>query len=242
MTTSNHQLLNNISHKDLYIDTNHHPDFGDTASYTTIVDSEFRSIQAHYPIFFRKNANTSQFEAVALFGFAKQENLFLDQQGWHANYVPLSIQRRPFLIGFQETNEQGIIEKQPMVHIDMNSKRVNKTQGQQVFLDQGGQSDYLQKISSILMAIHDGHQSTKLFIDELLEHDLIEAVSVKVQLNDGSNHELASLYTINEEKLSKLDNATLSHFHQQGYLQHIYMVLASMSHISDLIDKKNQQL
>lgn len=237
-----HQLLNNIDHKDLRVITKHHPDFGDTASYTTVLDSEFRHLQAYYPIFFRKNSNTAQFEAISLFGFAQQENLFLDNQGWHANYIPLTIRRRPFLIGFQEHNDNGEIIQEPMVHIDMESPRVSQTEGEQVFLAQGGQSDFLETISNILMAIHQGHDSTKLFIDSLLEYELIESVDIKVQLNDGSNHELTNLYTINEEKLAELSDATLITFHKKGYLQHIHMILASLSHIPELIDKKNKLL
>lgn len=239
---SNHQILDNITHKDTRVITEHHPDYGDTASYTTITVPEFRHVQAHYPIFFRKNTQTAQFEAIALFGFAEQENLFLDNQGWHANYVPLSIQRRPFLIGFQEKNHEGVIETVPMVHIDMDNPRINETHGEHVFLEQGGQSDYLQKISNILMAIHQGHEESKRFIDILLTHDLIESVNIKVQLNDGSNHELGSLYTINEEKVAALTAETLHDFHQKGYLQAIYMVFASHAKITELIDKKNNLL
>lgn len=239
---SDHQLLNNINHKDLRINTTHHPEFGDTASYTTIVDAEFRHVQAHYPILFRKNANTAQFEAISLFGFAQEENLFLDDNGWHANYIPLTIRRRPFLIGFQEQEQDGQIITEPMVHVDMESKRVNTTDGEAVFLHQGGQSDYLQKISSILMSIHQGHQTTAVFINTLLEHELIESVDIKVQLNDGSKHEITSLYTINEEKLAGLSNDTVISFHKQGYMHNIYMILASLSHIPDLIEKKNKLL
>lgn len=239
---SDHQLLNNISHKDLRINTTHHPEFGDTASYTTVVDAEFRHVQAHYPILFRKNTNTAQFEAIALFGFAQEENLFLDNSGWHANYIPLTIRRRPFLIGFQEKNLDGEIVNEPMVHVDMESPRVNTSAGESVFLAQGGQSDYLQQVSSILMSIHQGHQSTAVFISTLLEHELIESVDIKVQLNDGSKHEINSLYTINEEKLASLSDDTIVTFYKKGYMNHIYMILASLSHIPDLIEKKNKLL
>ena len=54
-----------------------------------------------------------------MFGFDQQENLFLSVSGWDANYIPLTIQRRPFLIGFQEQNINGVVEREPVVHIDM---------------------------------------------------------------------------------------------------------------------------
>lgn len=236
----NHQLLDNVAHKDLRIITEHNPEYEDNASYTRVITAEFQQIQAEYPLFFRKNSDTGQFETIALFGFAEQENLFLDDNGWHANYIPLTIQRRPFLIGFQEDNE--LIAQQPVVNIDMDSPRVNTCKGESVFLAQGGQSPFLQRISSVLNTIHQGHKETKTFIDTLLEYELIESVAIKVELNDGSKNELAGLYTIHEENVANLRDEALNNLHQQGYLKHIHMILASMSNMTSLIEKKNQRL
>ena len=238
----NHQLLDNLSHNDLRVITEHKPEYGDIASYTNVFVSEFRDVQAHYPIFFRKNGETGQFEAIALFGFAEQENLYLDSDGWHAGYIPLTIQRRPFLIGFQNVNEGGIVTQQSVVHIDMDSPRISTTEGEAVFLPHGGQSPYLQRISSVLKTIEEGHQQTKMFIDTLLTNELIEPISIKVQLNNGSNNELGGLYTVNEEKVAELSGDALTSLHQQGYLQNIHMILASMSNMTSLIEKKNQGL
>lgn len=238
----NHQLLDNITHKNLRVQTHHHPRFGDTSSYSRLFISEFRHAQGDYPILFRKHSETAQFEAIALFGFAAEENLFLDEKGWHASYIPLAIQRRPFLIGFGHDPHSPVAEPRPMVHVDMDSPRLSDTEGEAVFLEQGGQSDYLQRISAVLNAIHLGDAQTKDFIDTLLTHELIEAVSIRVKLNDGSNNELNSLYTINEDKLAQLPAEVLISLFKQGYMQHIYMVIASMAAMSRLIELKNQQL
>ncbi|MFT4993220.1 MAG: hypothetical protein ACI965_000238 [Paraglaciecola sp.] len=236
-----HQLLDNVSHKDLRIITEHKPEYGDTASYTTVFVSELRDVQGHYPLFFRKNSETAQFEAIALFGFAEQENLYLDDMGWHASYIPLTIQRRPFLIGTQNINTHGILTEQTVVHIDMDSPRISSSEGEMVFLPQGGQSPFLQGISSVLKNIDEGHQQTRAFIDVLLANDLIEAVSIKVQLDNGSQNELGGLYTINEEKVAGLSSEPLNSLHQQGYLHNIHMILASMSNMTALIEKKNKK-
>ncbi len=239
---SNHQVLDNITHKDLCIMTEHKPEYGDLASYTNIVISEFRQVQHCYPIFFMKNAKTAEFEAIALFGFSEEENLFLDEQGWQANYIPLSIQRRPFLIGFQENNEQGVMTEEAVVYVDMDSPRVSEQKGEKVFLEQGGQSDFLQKRCAILNEIHQGRQHTAEFIEALLTVNLIESVSIKVELKNGSVHQLNSLYTVNEEAVAQLTGEKLIEFQQKGYLFLLHMVMASTSNLSQLIDKKNQAL
>lgn len=235
----NHQLLDNITHKDVHIITEHGAEYGDNSSYSHVFIEEFQDVQAHYPIFFQKNAKTGQFETIALFGLAGEENLFVNESGWQANYIPLSIKKRPFLIGFQETVDNGVVSQEPVVHIDMDSPRISYNQGEMIFLAQGGQSPYLQQITSTLVAVNQGHEQTKVFVDSLLQYDLLEAVEIKVTLDDGSNHSMDFLYTINEEKVANLSDETVLTLHKDGYLKSIHMVLASMSNMSDLIEKKN---
>lgn len=242
----NHQLLDNVTHKDLKVIANMRPGLGDDVSFSNVFVSEFREVQGFYPIFFHKHSETGQFESIAMLGFGDSENLFLDDNGWQANYIPLSIQRRPFLIGFQNIQKDGVLTKDPVVFVDMDSPRISAddadTDALPVFLSQGGQSDYLQNINSVLQAIHQGHEQTKAFIDKLLELDLIESVNIKVTLKDNSQHELNSLYTIHEEKVAGLSGETLQQLHQLGYLQMIHMMEASMSNLSLLIEKKNSTL
>jgi len=238
----NHQLLDNITHKDVHIITQHGVEYGDNSSYGHVFIEEFQDVQAHYPIFFQKNATTGEFETIALFGLAGEENLFIDDSGWQANYIPLSIKKRPFLIGFQETVNNGVVSQEPVVHIDMDSPRISYNQGEMIFLAQGGQSPYLQQITSTLVAVNQGHEQTKLFVDSLLQYDLLEGVEIKVSLDDGSKHSMDFLYTINEEKVAELPDEAILSLHKNGYLKHIHMVLASMSNMSNLIEKKNSRM
>lgn len=237
----NHQLLDNITHKDVHVITENTLQLSDKSSYSHVFISEFRDVQAHYPIFFQKNTQTGQFEAIALFGLAGEENLFLTDTGWQANYLPLSIQRRPLLIGFQENTEDGVVSEEPVIHIDMDSPRISYNQGEAIFLPQGGQSPYLQQMAATLMAIHEGHQQTQAFIDTLQQHELIESVEIKVTLDDDSSHAMNFLYTINEEKVEKLSDQAIADLHKFGYLKAIHMVLASMPNMSHLIELKNRQ-
>ena len=237
-----HELLDNVTHKNIKVLTHHHPSFGDIASYTHIFNSEFRQAQREYPLFFRKNTETGKFETIALFGFAQEENLYLDNHGWHAHYIPLTIQRRPFLIGFQHDNENGIVTQRPVIHIDMESSRINTTRGKQIFLPKGGESPYLQKISAILDAINQGHAHNNTFVQCLVDYDLIESVNINVTLNNGSNHRLTNLYTIHEEKLAQLHGNALDKLHKTGFLQDAHMIIASMVNLTHLIEKKNATL
>ena len=67
------------------------PNYGDNVMFALTFPPEFRSIQAHYPIVFRKAAE-GQFQPIALFGFTEKQNLFLKPGGWDATYLPLMVE------------------------------------------------------------------------------------------------------------------------------------------------------
>lgn len=239
---ANHVVLNNIEHKDLRIITTRSAAYGDNVMCTMTFPDEFRDIQAHYPIFFRKDDETGKFQAVAVFGFEDAENLFLGDDQWDATYIPLTIERQPFLIGFQQQSEGGEIRQQTVIHIDMENPRVSDSEGEAVFLEHGGYTEYLNRINSVLRAIHEGFERNEGFMDALLENDLLESFTLDVELNDGPRYRLAGFYTINEEKLHELAGATLEKLNRDRYLQPIYMAIASMSNIRELIKRRNDRL
>ncbi len=225
-------LLNNVDHKDLRVITGHGAQFGDAVMSSLTFPSEFRDLQAHYPIVFRKTMDGTSFEPIALFGFQEGENLFLDNDGWDASYVPHLIKRQPFLI--------GKVGDELMINIDLESAKVSRTEGLPIFLPHGGNSEFLEQINSMLLTIHQGLQSTPAFIKALMEHQLLESFVVDIELNDGSQNRLAGFYTINEEKLHGLNGTVLEQWNKLGYLQAIYMVIASLSNFRALIERKNR--
>ena len=228
---TNHALLNNVQHKDLQIITRRGAEFGDNVMAALTFPSEFRDVQAYYPIVFRKLEN-GDVEPLALLGFEDGENLFLGPDGWDAPYIPLVMERQPFLI--------GVNGEQLLVHVDLDDARVTKSGGEPVFLPHGGNTEYLDRISETLFAMHQGFQSTKGFVAALEKYALLESFVADVTLDDGSQNRLVGFYTIHEERLSALDGAAITELHQAGYLQAIYMVLASMLNFRPLIDRKNR--
>lgn len=238
----NHVMLDNVAHKDLRIITTRSARYGDNVASTGVFPTEFRRVQAEYPIVFRKSSTAEHFEAAAMLGLADGENLFLRDDEWNARYVPLTIQRQPFLIGFQAQAEGGVPVEEPVVHIDMDSPRVSESEGEPVFLEHGGISPFLEHINMVLGAIHDGHQYNVGFSQALQQHQLLEPFALEVELNDGNKFRLAGFHTIHEEKLNALDGDALADIHAQGYLEHIYMAMASIANFSALIERKNALL
>jgi len=229
---SNTVLLNNIDHKDLRVISKRGVEYGDGVMFAVTFPSEFRSLQAHYPIVFHKSPDGATFAPIALLGLQDGQNLFLGPEGWNAAYVPLAIERQPFLI--------GTAGEELMIHIDLDSARVSSTEGEPVFLPHGGTTEFLERMNSVLLAIHQGLQSTPAFIAALLEHGLLESFVFDIELADGSQNRLAGFYTINEERLAELGGSALERLHKGGHLQAIYMAVASLSNLRVLVELRSR--
>jgi hypothetical protein len=226
-------LLNNIDHRDLRIDTRRSAALGDAVMLAPTFPGEFRSVQAHYPIMFRKGAD-GRFQPVALFGLRDGQNLFLQaaddgEERWDAHYLPLAIERQPFMIGRDADGE-------PVIHVDLDSPRVGD-RGEPVFLEHGGTTAYIERISSVLHALQQGIEDVPDFVDALLEHDLLESFALDVELADGGQHRLSGFYTVHEERLSSLQAEPLARLHHAGYLGPVYMAIASLSQFRALIER-----
>lgn len=227
-----HVPLDNSQHKDLRVDTRRGAALGDDVMFAVTFPDEFRNVQSHYPIVFRKTAEGA-FQPIALFGFQEGQNLFLHGDRWDASYLPLAIERQPFLIGRSGDDLA--------VHIDLDDQRVSGDRGEALFRDHGGNTDFLDRIRSVLLGLHDGLERTPAFVEALLDRDLLESFVLEVELDDGSQNRLVGFYAINEDRLGTLDGAALDALHRAGHLAPIFMAVASLSRFRDLIDRMNRR-
>ena len=236
-----HEMLNNVTHKDLRVITRHGAEFGDNVGSVLTFPTEYGDVQREYPIFFRKDAATGGYLSVALLGFQEDENLFLEAGGWQASYVPGVLARGPFLIGFQEQDVGGDVRKEPVIHVDMDNPRVSRTEGERVFLPQGGSSPYLERIVAILKGIHEGIEASKAMFAAFETLGLLEPVKVEINFSAEEQFDLLGLYTISEERLRSLDGKALAELNRAGYLQGAYLAIASLTNVKKLIDMKHRR-
>ena len=225
-------LLNNVAHKDLRVITKRGAQYGDDVMAVMTFPAEFRNLQAHYPIVFSKSKE-GVFSPLALFGFREKQNLFLGADGWDVPYVPLMVERHPFYIGRGANDEE-------VIHVDLDSPRISQTDGESLFKEHGGSSEFLDRMSSVLATISQGMVATQPFVGALQEYDLLESFSLDITFADGAQHRFAGFHTVQEERLAKLDAEALGKLHARGYLQAIFMVIASLAHFRDLIARASQ--
>jgi hypothetical protein len=238
---SNFALLNNVDHKDTRIITERSARYGDAVMFTMIFPFEFRSVQAFYPILFHRDPR-GELYPIALFGFEAGENLFLDDAGWHARYVPAMIRRQPFLIGFEGATTQGEVEKRRMLSLDMAHPRVNKERGEPLFQPLGGRTQFLEEMATLLETLYHGGELNKNFVHALQEHGLIENVTFDIALENGSRNQLLGFFAIDEEKVRGLSDEALGRLSRSGFLMPLFMILASTTNVRTLVEMKNARL
>lgn len=235
-----HALLNNVDHRDVRVQTGYGAAFGDKLMCALAIPSEFRELQADYPIFFHLDEASGKYLPMAMFGFEEAENLFLENDQWQASYIPLMMRRGPFLIGFQASTSDPKSARSMVVSIDMNNPRVG-TEGEPLFQPFGGNSDYLEQVVEALKQIDQGQTAIAELGNALVQHQLIEPLALEISLRNGSKHRLTGFYTIHEERLAALDGEVLADFSRRGILQAAYMMVASMANIAALIERKNKR-
>lgn len=235
---TNKVLLNNVDHADLKLTIRHGAQFGDSVNQMLVFPTEFEELQREFPIFFRKDAN-GEFQAVALLGLDKDENLFLDESGWRSRYVPAIQQRGPFSIAMHERRIGGEMRTEPMIHVDLDDPRVSWTEGEPVFLPQGGNSPYLDHVTRVLQAIHTGLEVNRPMFAAFEEVDLIEPVRLELKLSETEQYLIPDRYTIDANKLAALDGSRLERLHARGFLRAAFHVQSSLGNVSRLIELKN---
>ncbi|MBN8808867.1 MAG: SapC family protein [Sphingomonas sp.] len=235
---ANHAILSTDDHRDLRITPAHGAAQGDAVMSCIVVPSEFRRVQNDYPILFRLTPERDRFQPLALFGFEAGENLFLDGDRWDARYRPLAMQIQPFLVG-HPAREGG--DKQ--VHLDLDSPRIaTGGEGIRVFDELGRPSPYLEAITGQLGELDAGWQELDDFFATLTRHDLLEPLTLEITLADRSTNRLVGYHAIDEDRLQRLDAAALGELHEAGYLLPVFMALASLSNIPELIARKNARV
>ncbi len=222
--------LNKEAHRTLTVDGRASAAYGDSRRFVQVVVNEFPHLVVHYPILFAKDAKTGRFYCGAMLGFDEDENLFLDQWRDRQFYRPLSLQRAPFYTHGDE------------LAIDLDDPRVGADGGKPLFDEFGQPTRYLQSIIWAFQDLKPGIELTKVFIARLLELNLIEPVDIEVEFDDGSLRNCVGLYTINQDGLSRLPDATVVELFRRGYLTLIHLMIASQKQLPVLARRKNGRL
>lgn len=236
-----YELLDNVTHKDLRVDMRFGAGLGEEVGMVPAWPTEFAELQREYPIFLRKDGDDGGYQAAALLGFDRNENLFLRDGRWNAGYLPGAVARGPFLIGFQAQPGDEPARK-PVIHVDMDHPRVAREGGLAVFLRHGGHTPYLEQVVTVLGGINDGVEAGARMYAAFDALDLIQPMKLEVRFDDANGANLTGLYGIDRDRLAALDAGQLHGLHRAGWLEGAYLMLSSLHNMRRLIAEKQRRL
>lgn len=220
--------LNSQLHRDLKVLPGAAARLGDGQRFVAVIAGELPHLVPHYPVLLTKDAETGAFFLGTMLGIDEGENLFLDGQGMET-YRPLNLQRAPFFTAG------------PELAIDLDSPRIDAS-GTPLFQDDGSPSAYLEGVMALFRDLKPGLDVTRQFVETLGALRLIEAIDIDLAFDDGSRRKLAGLYTVNQDGLRALPDATVLDLFRRGYLQLIYLMIASLKQVPVLARRKNRLL
>lgn len=228
-----HQRLNHEQHAAIKIDPRFSAELGDGINKCLVVPSEFGSLQKEYPMFLELNPDNNQFQAMAFLGFEQGENLYLGADGqWHANYVPATIAKGPFLIGLTENDAK--------IDIDVEHPKVSQGDGHTMFTDEGKPTEYLNYISDVMSCLFDGIKQSQSIYQLWQKHGLIEGVDININFDDDKQFSANHLYTINHKNLAELPAEALYELNQQGALDTAFWMISSLNNVQHLMTKRHR--
>ena len=237
---SNYQLLNNVEHRSIRVITRRGARFGDKRDVRADIPGRDAGVQAHYPILLHRPSETERFIPIALFGFEAGETC-----SWRATRGAPPTSRspsggKPFAVASQRRNPAAAGE--PVIAIDLDSPRVSESEGTPLFREHGGNSEYLEEVATLLEATRTGHERSAALVSALLEHELIEGITLDITLEDRSRNQLQGMYAVNDTRLQQLDASALGELNRAGFLLPAYMMLASQSQLGRLVEQRNVRL
>ena len=229
--TQNFEIIEPGKHHDMLVSIDRGAAAGENIMFAPALLSETRSLQSIYPLFFRRDQNSDHYFLVALFGFRPQQNLFIVDGSWEQKRLPVSLAREPFLIAQTEDK----IGQQFLVSINKDHAKSDTPHGERIFTSDGKPTPFLEEKIGYLRQVH-ADQPRMRELSQIL-HDNKMMSPVKLESPSLSSHlrEFQGVYAIDEDALAGLPQEIIATLHEKGFLESIYMILASLNKLDELM-------
>ena len=230
--------LNRTEHKDFRLKSVLNMKFAMNAHSVPLTCAEFPLAARDLMIVFA-GTDVANAGPIALLGLRENENLYIDAAGqWEPNiYIPAFVRRYPFVLGEKPPGQEN---GDFTVFLDDGYEGFNATEGQRLFNEDGTDTEMLTQAVSFLSEFQQNIERTRLFMDQLVKHDLLEPRNVQLRKGDpnsGQGITLNGLFMVNEEKLRALDEKATQELMRDGWLGWVYAHLLSLANIDRLAQR-----
>ena len=194
--------------------------------------SEFGSAANSFPIIFAGENKT----VLGVMGIRAGENLFVEDGQFNQDfYLPAFARRYPFVLAGDKANDRFV------VCVDADAECVGDKNLAQPFFDGDDTSAYTKEAFNFLQTFERDRQATEQLVEEFKKHDLFEKKEMNFQgVNpDGSAaapQKIADYFAVTEERLRKLDAATLKSLNDRGFLAVAHAHMMSLNNWQRLVN------
>jgi hypothetical protein len=234
-------ILTNEQHRSVAVDTRARPEYGDLVNRAVALSVEFNDLHREFPLLLRRIDEAPGFVAHAILGFEKDENLFVAGDRWTSAFIPATLARGPFSVGYVRGGEGDGAPAGIRVMIDDQHPRL-RADGQPVFLPLGGETPYLQGIKRVLQTVDAGLRADRLLYRELVAMELLEEVKIQISVFPELRYDFSGYHTISQEKLAALGAEQLLRLHRLGLLGPVYFLISSLGNFQKLVNLKIARL
>jgi len=234
-------ILTSDQHRSIAVDTRARPEYGDTVNRAVALSAEFNELHREFPLLLRKTDEAPGFVAHAILGFEKDENLFVEGDRWTTTYIPATLARGPFSLGYVRAEDGDDAPPGLRVMLDEQHPRL-RADGQPVFLPLGGETPYLQGIKRVLQTVDAGLRADRVLYGELTAMDLLEEVKIQISVFPELRYDFSGYHSINQERLAALDAEQVFRLHRLGLLGLVYFLISSLGNFQKLVNLKIARL
>jgi len=234
-------ILTSDQHRSVTVDTRARAEYGDVVNRAIALSAEFNELHREFPLLLRKTEAAPGFVAHAILGFEKDENLFVEGDRWTATFIPATLARGPFSLGYIRGEDGGKAPHEVKIMIDDQHPRL-RAGGEPVFLPLGGETPYLTGVKRVLQTIDAGLRADQIFYGELIAMGLLEELKIEISVFPELRYDFSGCYGINQQKFAALNAEQLLRMHRLGLLPPVYFLMSSLGNFQKLVNLKIARL
>ena len=172
---------------------------------------------------------------IAVLGMVANDNLFLQDGKWRAQYMPAILRMYPICIG-------RLDEERFAICMDMAFAGANQTEGEPVFTPEGQPAELLKTMQKQLETLEAEIQRTRQVCKRISDLGLLTDMRFDVTLADGRQHTVDGFLTVDEKKVGELSDTVVGELHRSGVLGLIHLHWLSLTNMRGLAEWHAQRL
>ena len=226
-------VLDKNNHKELKVNPMADLNFAKGSAFIPVIANEIALVGAAFPIVFTADETPSLVSLVSLGG----DSLAINHEGkWITSYVPSFIRKYPFSIANTKENPE-----QKVILIDEDSELVSTSNGNELFTENGEQSETLQNAVKFLTS-HESQMLVTQNVAKLIgESGILEDREISVGEGDEKQILVNGFKVVDREKLNALSDDILADWVRKGIIGMIDAHLKSLEHIETLFKLAQQR-